>query len=249
MITWRSFGIPTAALLLLAGLAMSQRVALADVPTTVTLTLTGVNGASLGGVYTNPYEFQIGTNSSTVWLVCDDFTTETWVDDSWPAQMFSLGDVTGNAKFQATTSVTFPTDYSDLGSYTPQQEYDAAAALAELLLPQPPSNTYVGVANAELISFAIWQIFYPKAIDGWGGQGLTEGQVSSVNTYMQEAFAGDFPLTYPVYIYTPDPTNESQEFIGLVSAPEGSTIALTVFDLLAVFAVLVLWRRRMLRRA
>src|ERR1017187_4850125 len=127
------------AFLFLVGLISFQGVALDDV-TDVPMQLTGLNtGYSMGGVYTSPYQIQID-GADTLVLACDDFTTDISFGYTWHANKNTLSSVTDNGpqKFTHATNptvtypgVTSPTDYSI------QQQYDAAAWLAEQLLTVP----------------------------------------------------------------------------------------------------------------
>ena len=244
------------ALLSLAGLGLCQQVALAD----VTMKLTGVNGANLGGVYTSPYQFTVGLNSG-VWLVCDDFLTDIGVGWFWDANVYNLSNVKGHAKFQD-LNATAPD--GTVFTATVKEKYDAAAYLVEQLgMPTFPNPYVQSNSDATLISYAIWQIFDPTAWRGYSSQ-LTPGQQSTVKTYMTEAFDFDHQPTLPiplsqVYIYTPNPASASQEFIGIgaplnlhletATVSEGSTPTLLAFNFLALPGIIFLLRRRILRSA
>src|ERR1019366_8445036 len=86
------YRILVATLALGATLTLSQSVALADV-----LTFTGTTGLSLGGENTSPYVFNININNvnTPVLLVCDDFCSNIWVNDSWTANRISLAEAGG----------------------------------------------------------------------------------------------------------------------------------------------------------
>jgi hypothetical protein len=258
------------ALIPLAGLLLFQRVALAD----VTLQLVGTNqGFNMGGVYTSPYTINVSDGASTVStlaLACDDFTTEIYYNKPWTATLYTLADVTatGPQKFiNATNDVTYPTgtgtgtgnihDGATI-NYTIKRQYDAAAWLAEQLLTVPSILT--NSETAGYYSYAIWQIFDPKAWQGYGGNNLTAPQQDQVTYYMWEAFQQN-SLGHVIYIYTPNPADASQEFIGIgaslnrrqqfetATVPEGSTVAFLAFDFLALPGIILLLRRRILRSA
>jgi hypothetical protein len=128
----------------------------------VNMTLTGVGtGSVMGGVYISPYVASI--DGVSTYVICDDFMTDVWGDDTWKANEYSLSDVgpSGPQKF------TKP----DWSPYTIEQEYDAAALLADDLI--------ANMSNAALAgeySFAIWTIFDPAAVNGYGGNPLTGSQ-------------------------------------------------------------------------
>ena len=249
------------ALLFLAGPILSQRAALAD----VSMKLIGTNNSfSMGGVYTSPYQIEI--NGVNTLLICDDFTTDISFGYPWNANKYTLSDVTnsGPQKFiNATNTVTYPTgtgtDHDGTPkNYTIRQQYDAVAWLAEQLLTD--SSIRSDPNTAGYYSYAIWQIFDSKAWQGYGGNNLTAPQQDQVTYYMWEAFQQN-SLGHVIYIYTPNPADASQEFIGIgaslnrrqqfetATVPEGSTVAFLAFDFLALPGIILLLRRRILRSA
>ena len=123
-----------------------------------TMDLTGVgNGNSAEGVYVSPYTGSIWAGGysgggapqtpalySNGYLICDDFSDESFVGDVWNASATNAGNLNG--------SELFATSYS---GYTVQQNYDAVAWLANQLL----SGGNVNNATTQTdISFAIWDI-------------------------------------------------------------------------------------------
>jgi len=239
-------GVPVALLLLLSGSLFLQPRALAD----DTLMLTGlVTGFSMGGVYTSPYIITVDGKPTD--LVCDDFTTDISFGQTWNATQYTLASVTssGPQKFTA-PNVTLP-DGTTL-SETIQTKYGAAASLAETLLTTPSI-----LANSTLAgeySFAIWQIFYAQATDGWNRNPLTSAQKTAVGTLISNALvaAANSPLPTNVYVYTPDPTGAAQEFFGFAPGstfqtfpvPEASIPTFLAFDFLAL-AIVVFLRRQL----
>ena len=205
----------------------------------------------MGGVYTSPYD--IAVNGVSTPLVCDDFTTDINFGYSWQAIQHDITQVTGTGpqKFQHTPNpVTFPGGPTT--DYTIQQQYDAVAWLAEQLLDGAVSpSSYDGAID----SYAIWQIFDPTAVDGYGGNALTSIEQADVASAMSAAFSAS-QLDYQIYIYTPDPLDSSQEFLGIGQkfntpyniphspVPEGSTLALFGFNSLALFGIVLFVRRR-----
>jgi hypothetical protein len=238
------------AVLFLAGTTLSQRVARADL---LPMQLLGVpSGENMGGVYTSPY--QVSVNGTKMLLVCDDFTTDISIGHTWNAIVYQITQVTANGpqKFQHPSNpVTIPgrspTDY------TIQQQYDAVAWLAEQLLD---GSLKAASYAAAIDSYAIWQIFDPTAVDGYGGAVLTGQEQTDVATAMSAAFAAR-QLDYQMYIYTPSPLSASQEFLGIaplplakpfnipVPVPEGSTLAFLALDSLAVLGIMLFVRRRL----
>ena len=241
--------------LLLAGPILFQQVARAD----IAMELLGTpNSNIMGGVYTSPYELGVGGNPPSVQgtpmnLVCDDFTTEISTGEIWSANVYSIMDVTGTGpqKFQHTPNpVTIPgVGTSD---YTIQQQYNAVAWLAEQLLDGSLGDTSTSY-QAAIDSFAIWQIFDSTAVDGYGGNVLSSSEQTDVANEMLLAFS-QTQLNYNVYIYTPNPADSAQEFLGISQnpltqpfifpTPEGSTLTLLAFNSLALLGIVLFVRRR-----
>jgi len=168
-----------------------------------TLDLTGVgNGTVADGVYVSPYQGTIQGNGLNYagYLVCDDFTTESYLNTPWNATMTSAGALDGSEKFN--TSVLFGGS-----TYTAQQAYDAAGWLANGLLVNL-GNT----ATQTNYAFAIWDLFDGQTTDPSGG----------ANNLEKAAFAavsGGYAANN-VNVFTPNPKNASQEFLVVRPAPE-----------------------------
>ena len=201
----------------------------------VNMTLTGVGtGANMGGVYTSPYVASI--NGVSTYVICDDFTTDVWVGDTWEANEYTLSEVGSSGPQKFTTP--------DRSPYSIQQEYDAAAVLAE--------DVMANIGNATLAgeySYAIWTLFDPAAIDGYGGNSLTGSQQSAVNSFRTAALtqaASGGASGLDVSIYTPNPLGAAQEFL-VVNAPEASLPATLGFELVALVGGIFLMRRRLVR--
>ena len=168
-----------------------------------TMNLTGVgNGAVADGVYVSPYQGTIAGNGVDYlgYMICDDFNTESHLNDSWSAISTNAGALNGTQKFLS--DVTFNGNI-----YSAQQSYGAAAWLANGLLDN------LGNAGAQVdYSFAIWNIFDGKQTDPNGGAvALEESAFSAVS---------DGYLGSNVAVFTPTPINASQEFLVVTKAPE-----------------------------
>jgi hypothetical protein len=244
----------------LVGLILFPRAAVADVPgVPVTLALTGTNNwINMGGVYTSPYQIEVAGATVPSWLVCDDFVTDINIGNQWYADVYTLPQVEagGPQKFHGTTNA----------EYTIQQDYYAAAWLAYQLVTD--SSIRNDPTTSAYYSFAIWQIFYPAASNGYGGNVLSSDQQVQVNSdtaraYWQTSHTSVMSfLDSRVSIYTPVDTSTSgyifpsQEFIGVASGiktalvdaplpvPEASTVAFLAFDFLALPGIVFLMRRR-----
>jgi len=212
---------------------------------TVTMTLSSVNGANDGGVYTDPYYGTItsgGVTSSAV-LICDDYADESLLGQTWSA-------VVTNVTAAGTTSNTLK--WTGTNGVSTQTLYNAIASLATTMLTKP-----AGPAQ-EAYSFAIWELTFlygksnggmPSTIDPistLGGDSVAAaalalladpfatGGLLNANTYTPGEFSN-------VAIYTPTNVGPPQEFI---SVPEASTVAMLGVDLLGLLALGFFFRRR-----
>ena len=70
----------------------------------------------------------------------------------------------------------------------------------------------------------------PNAYKGYGGHSLDSSEKAKVVDFMTGALdtasQTGFQLTRNVYVYTPDPTSDSQEVLGV---PEASSLAFLAF--------------------
>jgi len=214
-----------------------------------TMDLTGVgNGNNADGVYVSPYVGSIwsgsysgsgpapsGPSLYTGYVICDDFTDESYVGDVWNASATNAGNLDGSELFTTSDS-----------AYTVQQNYDAVAWLAnQLLLPANVNNA----AAQTNISFAIWDIMDGQKTDPEGG---AAGQVALAFSAVAGGYVGN-----NVTVFTPAPkagvgSNVSQEFLvvgggpnggPLVQTPEPASMAILGFDLLSSLGIVLLLRR------
>jgi len=201
----------------------------------VNMTLTGVGtGYAMGGVYVSPYVASIAGVSA--YVICDDFTTDVSVGDTWSANQYSLSDVGSSGPQKFTTP--------DWSPYTIQQEYDAAALLAEDLTANMGDPTLSGE-----YSYAIWTLFDPAAINGYGGNSLTASDQSAINGFRNAALteaASGAGSDLDVSIYTPAAGYTSQEYL-VVSTPEAPLSATLGIDLVALAGIILVMRQRLVR--
>jgi hypothetical protein len=206
--------------------------------TTANMVLTGVNGSSYAGIYTSPYYATVNGVATTV--ICDDFGTESSINESWTAYVSNVSGVTSpSAKFSGANVQNFGI------TVTTQQAYDAVAALATALLGVSSSS-----AQATIYSFAIWDIFDNSGVNSWPG--LSPSFLAEVNADALAALkatytAGEFSN---VSIYS-STVGTPQEFIsvGQVATPEASSPAILAIDIFALGIIVWLFRRRGLRLA
>jgi hypothetical protein len=189
--------------------------ALAD---TASMLLTGAgNNGLLGGVDVGPYTIEINGVSTSV--VCDDYDDESYINETWTANVTTLDSLGG-------------TKWVDLGNST--NLYQDAAWLSLQLLSAGPGQ-------AGDIQFAIWTLFDPNALNQ-----LSAGDQANVWLWINDAqgqtfWSGEFAN---ILIYTPNTSDPircdgnycantpPQEFI--VATPEPSGFALMLTGLLAV---------------
>jgi len=210
----------------------------------VSMELTGVQGASLHGVYTSPYYGQIGPqgltadsqftsqNSHSAAIYCDDFYDDVEIGHVWQATVTNLGQL-------STNSLDTHLMFHDTSAATQASDYMAAAWIAEQIAG--------GKLSSEDASYALWRIFDPNAL-----QGLSSSDSSAAWQDYEDAFAAvanDTPSQFwNVKIYTPLQSTpgsaSSQEYL-TVDASEPSTLALALLGLGAV-ALAASRRRRLI---
>src|SRR5580698_9028701 len=206
-----------------------------------TFTITGANpyGYTNGDVYVSPYTATITNGGSTLlnrgMVICDDYTDEVSVGQSWMVTSSPASAVNGPL---FTTPVTWNSQV-----YSNSQAYDALAWLAIKLVGLSASDPTLS-ADEAAYSYAIWTIFDPSAINDYVGNQMT------VDTLITEAFAANYSGA-GVTVWTPDPNKGPgnggpQEFL-TVQTPEAPSLANLAFDLTALLGAIFLMRRRMLR--
>lgn len=195
-----------AALMLVAILALVLAPTVNSLAETVTVKLTGVNGATQGGVDVDPYSGTINGNSAI--LVCDDFSHHTSIGQSWTATVSTLSNLS-NVRFQQGSSAAT------------LQSYDEAAYLYNALLANP--------SQYGNISFALWALFTPAAKNS---SGFTSGaQTWLTNAGKQTFTSGEF-ANFEILTPTISGADSPQEM--LTATPEPASLLLFGTGLIAL---------------
>lgn len=250
-------------------LVVACLVSVARADDTLVLQSAGANSV-MGGVYTSPYGITV--NGTPTLLICDDFTTDISLGQTWTAAPTALttvdaGDV-GSLKFANAPYIS-----NILGATPPTTplttvaaDYAVAAVLAAELetLPNigtPAENTEV----AGELSYALWGVFDAPLLTsintGYGTLTGTELSVAKADLASAQALvaaatggAGIALSNISVNgvslesmtVYTPTSPSglaSSQEFI-TVATPEPSFWSIFALDLLAAASLGFIFRRR-----
>ena len=218
--------------------------------------LTIVNAGAnyvMGGVYTSPYGISIaGVNGGApVMLICDDFTTDISLGQTWTATETSF------AQLQAGTNPSGTPKFVPGILTLPQlQNYATAAVLSAQLMALPNLAT----ETAGEISYALWGIFdaplLNSTVNPFGT--ITTVELAAAQGYLAAARVlvanattgnvvnlnqiqiGDHSIS-GMTIYTPSPLSSSQEFLR-VSMPEPSFPAVLAVDLLGILGLIAVFR-------
>lgn len=194
-----------AAIILLAGLAASKPV-LAD---TVSITLLGAGNAKAYGYYVGPMTANVG--GSAIQVVCDDFSHNVSVGQSWTATVNMFNNLSGT-RFG-----------SDLGA---EFKYQEAAWLVDQFATHPSATGD--------IQFAIWSLFTPSvptnaSISAWLN-------LAASQNFTNYDFSG-----FRIFTPTSSGCNSPQEFIAKIpgaQVPEPTTLSLLGGGLAAISVLL-----------
>jgi hypothetical protein len=219
---------------------------------TTTLTLTGVEGAVMGGVYTSPYVATIG-GVTGIKVICDDFADDSYVPESWTAYVTNLPTVTTSSPVKWNGS-----GYGTaVGSNLSQSDAYATAAYLAIQLLGTDQSTQAGQTIAGELSFAMWGLFDPVAYNNISGSVLAASKADLVTAIQNHGLLSSYTN---VSLYSYDaaagiPTGcggtcpaPPQEFI-VVKMPEPPSFAILAVDLFSVLGIVVFfrWRRKSTR--
>lgn len=182
------------------------------------MTLTGAGSNTLDGVYIGPYTATINGVSTPV--ICDDYADESYLPESWTANVASLTSLT-NTNHPGQT-----------------QDYEEIIYLSNELLAAPVNSLQAGE-----IQFALWAVFDPTALTDLTAYNSADG--AAAGAYLSGAVSNAGPADLTGYaIYTPIitdpitcsgydrsvcPSTPPQEFI--VRTPEPGTLLLLALGL------------------
>jgi hypothetical protein len=250
-------------------LAVGTGLAMGQVTTGNTFTITGVNGNNLGGVYTDPYLATINGTAISVPVFCDDFTDNVSVPETWTANETNLASFNGSTPVSSVyfgvegqNGQLFPDTINGV-TYTQTQEYIAAAILVEDGL-----NTYQNNATAANdYSFALWGIFDPTLLYSYqtscspGSEGCLSTDLAAARSDLQaalasaanyatgQAYENQTGLNVEIYSAasangTVETGNRPQEFITVTPVPEGPSFGTLAADFAGIGALCYFFRRR-----
>jgi hypothetical protein len=233
---------------------------------TLTLENAGANYV-MGGVYTSPYGISIN-GGSPVSLICDDFTTDIYLGESWDAIPTTFAALQAGTNPPGTPKFTpiSPTDPNpNVTSFAQEiQDYAVTAVLAAELLATPS----LASEQAGEISYALWDVFDPALLSptnttystGYGNLTQTEflaaqGYLTSAQSLVAGATNGSGQVNLSAIsvggnpiegltIYTPSPLSAAQEFL-TVQVDEPPYPAVLAVDVLALVGLIAIFRRRL----
>lgn len=196
--------------------------------------MTGVgNNGVLAGIYIGPYTALI--DNVPTYVICDDFTADTYVNQTWTATQYALNDLANETILNQTRwgREEFTLD-----------QYKQAAWLTMQLL-NPPSVCASGHCAGD-IQFAIWSLFDPGAANHLAT--YAPSHVDDVQNWQSRALKEFTSVDYSnVYIYTPQNVRGApQEFI-VVKTPEPTTVALLLVQFSLVGGLVWFVRRKTAR--
>ncbi|MEO7145901.1 MAG: hypothetical protein ABI165_20600 [Bryobacteraceae bacterium] len=222
--------------------------------------LTGAGNNVMAGIYVGPYYAYINNNGVSTPVICDDFADESFLPDTWTADIFTPPDYVTTRDAQKWNLLT----PAQQGGYTVAQNYDAVGYLASEMLANSNNQSVVGE-----LDFALWNVFDPTAIpylaNAYSGTCSVSNPAAcyagAANAYYADArsaVSGDMNTGFTSYIsgysiYSPDqgypyvPGNAGppQEF--LVRMPEPPALAILGLDMSGLAGLVFLLRRRMRR--
>ncbi len=167
----------------------------------LSMQLTGLPSTTYGSYYVGTY--QVTVNGTPMNLICDDFTKEITLNETWSATPLS-GTQIGSMKFANAAS------YGN-GAASATQAYQEVFWLSSQLVN--PSNS----SSVAAIHFAIWTVLDPAVTGAPNGSGAASTSYWLNLASQSQNYSGVNMANYEVY--APNPLSSSQEFIGVNQSP------------------------------
>jgi hypothetical protein len=197
--------------------------------------LTSAGNNILAGVYVGPYYATIN-GQANVPIICDDFTDESFVGETWKATTTTV----------SSNAATMMSQRLGLSASTQSKDYGEAAYLAQQLMSGatcPPGTTSCASSDyAGDIQFAIWQIFDPSGA-GNPFSYLSGNDYKNASAWLTYASANapSSSSDAGVIVYSPVGGGPPQEFLGM---PEADAPFIWAMDLAGLCGLVFFVRRR-----
>jgi hypothetical protein len=254
----RSWFLTVVAVLLFAATSLAQT-------TTITVTAPAPDGAYVGNVYVDPYTGTIGNSTTSVPVICDDWSNNTYLQESWTANVNTIAPLTGTPMYATGTASANQTLYTELAwlgsqllanSNNPTLQAEYSFAIWQLTYPSYPGTnpdsqtpfaylSSLGTTDNANNILAAAQMYLCEATGSAGGPACA-GYTSSAANYNAAGWEVLTPTgTSCTSAPSTCPTWPAQEF--LVYTPEASTIVMLGVELLGILALAFFFRRRALQ--
>lgn len=223
--------------------------------TIATMQLTSAGTNIVGGVYVDPYFATINGVANQL-VICDDFVDDTYLNESWTADVTQVSNLTSTSPVKWTTGAAANPSVAGLaGGLDETHAYIVAAILATEILQA--YNAHDTTAAGEY-TFALWGLFDSSAFSYNAGATFNMNNAKTDLSNAITAANGKALSDYAgVTIYTPDQnyaitcpggngscnTTPPQEFL-TVRTPEASAPVLLALDLSVLVGLTMLLRRR-----
>jgi len=238
---------------------------LAQTTTTITVTNPAPDGAYVGDVYVDPYTGTIGNSTTSVPVICDDWSNNTYLQESWTSTVNTISPLTGTPLYATGTASANQTLYNELvwlgtqllaNSSNPTLQAEISFAIWQLTYPSYPGTnpdsqnpfaylTSLGTSASQILAGA--QNYLCEAAGSAGGSACT-GYTSQGANFNAAGWEVLTP-TGTTCTSAPNtcPTWPAQEF--LVYTPEASTMVMLGAGVLGLLAMAFFFRRKALQPA